>query len=383
MTMRSAIAFVLAASGSVCAQPGGQPAQPGQPAMPAPTRAVPVEPEKPAEIIAPVATTNDADIRAILDMLVGSFKAQAAGGQPDLTLHTAIVNVDGLDNAVYFEIGRADTPQSAFSSGIFHLFRQRLAGGMDELRLRVFSFDRIGPTFAVAMHGLWLAPDMFPLIKAERLLPLVDVPLSAQGGGFAGTSAPAPANQHGASLVISGFQIQKGKIVIDDRGVKADGTSAFGGAAPVFTPYESGLTARRLTGGLVTIDLVAGSGEPAADGDEIAVQYSGWLAADGLQFDTSRAEGRQPLLFSLPATLIQGWNVGMPGIQRGTVRRLIIPSAMGYGESGRRSARIPPNAVLVFDTECVYLKDNPPPPPPEQPKIDAETVPPGEQPKPK
>lgn len=377
MRSRSAIVLLLALSGAALAQPG-------QPAVPPPTRAVPVVPEKPVEVAAPVATTKDAEIRSILEMLTGSFKAPASGTQPDLTLHTAIVNVDGLDNAVYFEIGRADTPQSAFSSGIFHLFRQRMPGGKDELRLRVFSLDRVGPTFAAAMHGLWLAPDMFPLIKAERLLPLVDVPLTrADDGGYTGTSTPSPTNQHGATLVISGFQIQKGRIVIDDRGVKADGASAFGGAAPVFTPYESGLAARRLTGGLVTIDLVAGTGEAASDGDEIAVQYTGWLAADGLQFDTSRQEGRQPLLFSLPASLIQGWNLGVPGIQRGTVRRMIIPAAMGYGESGRRSARIPPNATLVFETECVYLKDNPPPPPPEQVKVEGEGAPAGEQPKPK
>lgn len=321
-------------------------------------------------VVKPAPATTDQEILDALAMLTGSFKAEAAGEQPALTLHTAVINIEGLDNALYFEINRADTPQAAFSQGVFHFFRQTI-DGKSELRLRVFTFERVGPGFGEAMVGLWLAPDAFPALTVSQLTPMIDVVLTRQGDRFAGSGGPAPINRAGATLLVSSFDLSRDSVRISDRGVKPDGSEGFGPAAnqPAmnFTRFQPALQAVRHPGGLITYDLVAGEGIRADNGDAVAFQYTGWLRADGFRFDTSRQEGRQPLQFSLPGQLIQGWNVGVPGIQKGTVRRLVIPPGMGYGESGQPRARIPGNAWLVFEAECVYLKDNPPPPPPEPP----------------
>jgi hypothetical protein len=98
--------------------------------------------------------------------------------------------------------------------------------------------------------------------------------------------------------------------------------------------------------GLKTWDVVVGAGTPVAAGSSITVFYTGWLASNGTQFD-ARRRPLAPVTFSLSG-LIQGWQQGIPGMQPGGIRRLYIPSALGYGAAGS-PPNIPANADLVFE----------------------------------
>lgn len=101
--------------------------------------------------------------------------------------------------------------------------------------------------------------------------------------------------------------------------------------------------------GLQIIEIEAGDGATAAAGGSVTVHYTGWLT-DGTVFDSSL--GGDPVSFELnPVGLIQGWVEGIPGMQVGGKRRLIIPSELAYGEAGRGT--IPPNSVLIFDVELL------------------------------
>lgn len=94
-------------------------------------------------------------------------------------------------------------------------------------------------------------------------------------------------------------------------------------------------------------DNVVGEGEEVLPSDTVTINYTGALASTGIIFDSSI--GGEPATFPLD-NLIVGWQEGIPGMKVGGVRRLYIPAAKGYGESGSGSS-IPPNSDLIFDIE--------------------------------
>ncbi|HZR22063.1 MAG TPA: FKBP-type peptidyl-prolyl cis-trans isomerase [Vicinamibacterales bacterium] len=104
--------------------------------------------------------------------------------------------------------------------------------------------------------------------------------------------------------------------------------------------------------------MVVGTGATAANGSTVTVDYTGWLydptKSDnkGLQFDTS--VGKTPFAYTVgTGAVIDGWEKGVPGMNVGGTRRLIIPPSLAYGSS--RSGPIPPNATLVFDIKLIDI----------------------------
>lgn len=101
-------------------------------------------------------------------------------------------------------------------------------------------------------------------------------------------------------------------------------------------------------------DLTVGTGAEAKSGNAVTVNYTGWLA-DGTQFDTS--VGGQPFGFTIGAgRVIQGWEQGVAGMKVGGKRRLIIPPALGYGDTGTPGGPIPGGATLIFDVELLTVQ---------------------------
>jgi peptidylprolyl isomerase len=101
-------------------------------------------------------------------------------------------------------------------------------------------------------------------------------------------------------------------------------------------------------------DLVEGSGEEAASGDRVSVDYVGVNYKSGKEFDSSWSRG-EPFPFELGSGMvIPGWEEGVAGMKVGGRRELIIPPELGYGSAGSPPA-IPPNETLVFvvDLEAV------------------------------
>ena len=110
--------------------------------------------------------------------------------------------------------------------------------------------------------------------------------------------------------------------------------------------------------GLQYDDLTLGSGAEAVEGDYVSVHDSGWLqnpdGSTGELFDSS-VERNEPFEFPLGAGhVIKGWDEGVQGMKVGGKRRLIIPSALGYGSRGAGGV-IPPDATLIFDVELLSV----------------------------
>lgn len=110
--------------------------------------------------------------------------------------------------------------------------------------------------------------------------------------------------------------------------------------------------------GLEYVEIEAGTGPVPQPGDIVSVHYTGTLE-DGTKFDSSLDRG-QPFQFTLgQGAVIPGWDEGIALMREGGKAQLIIPPALGYGESG--SGSIPPNATLIFDVELVEVRSQPKP----------------------
>lgn len=83
---------------------------------------------------------------------------------------------------------------------------------------------------------------------------------------------------------------------------------------------------------LVIEDLVVGSGDEALASSTVDVHYLGVEYESGEEFDSSWSRG-ESINFPL-RSLIQGWQVGIPGMKVGGRRKLTVPPAQAYGNGG-------------------------------------------------
>jgi peptidylprolyl isomerase len=107
--------------------------------------------------------------------------------------------------------------------------------------------------------------------------------------------------------------------------------------------------------GLKYFDIVEGDGPSPESGQTVVVHYTGWLE-DGTKFDSS-LDRNQPFTFQLGAGMvISGWDEGVATMKIGGKRQLVVPSELGYGETGA-GATIPPGATLIFDVILLDIQE--------------------------
>lgn len=100
--------------------------------------------------------------------------------------------------------------------------------------------------------------------------------------------------------------------------------------------------------------LTEGTGEGAAAGDEIAVQYVGVLSADGTEFDSSYDAGQAFTFVLGTGAVIEGWDQGLIGAKVGSRIQLDIPAELAYGDQAAGDV-ITPGSALTFVVDVVGL----------------------------
>ena len=134
--------------------------------------------------------------------------------------------------------------------------------------------------------------------------------------------------------------------------------SLIAGAALIAMTTAANAEIVTMPSGLKYQDEVVGTGPEPKAGQQVTVQYTGWLdeaGKKGKKFDSSR-DRNQPFSFPLGAgQVIKGWDLGVATMKTGGKRTLIIPPELGYGARGAGGV-IPPNATLIFDVELLGAK---------------------------
>ncbi len=101
--------------------------------------------------------------------------------------------------------------------------------------------------------------------------------------------------------------------------------------------------------GLKIWDVVEGNGDKAPEGSTVTIHYTGWFTTGGI-FDSSVQKGHTET-FPLGG-LVKAWQIGIPGMKPGGIRRLLVPPELGYGERGSPPS-IPGGATLVFEVKLI------------------------------
>jgi len=113
-----------------------------------------------------------------------------------------------------------------------------------------------------------------------------------------------------------------------------------------------------LESGLRYQDLVVGTGETAVAGKIATINLAGWLedsGRKGVKFFDTRDQG-QPIMFKIGTDrVMKAWNLGVIGMKVGGKRRLMVPSALGYGNKGIDDL-VPPGSDLMLEIELVKLE---------------------------
>ena len=87
------------------------------------------------------------------------------------------------------------------------------------------------------------------------------------------------------------------------------------------------------------------------------VNYTGWLT-DGTVFDSSEKQRRLGSSLKL-ASVVPGWQIGIPGMKPGGIRKLVISPDKGYGNQAK--GKIPPGSTLIFEVELLGVSTPPAP----------------------
>jgi FKBP-type peptidyl-prolyl cis-trans isomerase FkpA len=113
-----------------------------------------------------------------------------------------------------------------------------------------------------------------------------------------------------------------------------------------------------LPSGVYIQDLVVGTGDVIAEGDDVSIDHTGWLRS-GVEFSSGQFQFVHRGTPGMDVTVIEGFDIGMEGMAVGGTRRIIIPPELAYGAQGATNQLgqyvVPPGAIVIFEVELLSI----------------------------
>ena len=145
-------------------------------------------------------------------------------------------------------------------------------------------------------------------------------------------------------------------------------TALLGGGRRVLAAAERELRPGELRQGDLIYTVVTPPTDPSSPvperGQKVSVDYSLWLGDFGGKLvDSSKGSAfppklPSPFVFNVGVgSVIPGWDKAVRTMRAGEKRRLIVPSALAYGDKG--IGPIPGGATLYFEVELLELRSLP------------------------
>ena len=145
-------------------------------------------------------------------------------------------------------------------------------------------------------------------------------------------------------------------------------TALLGGGRRVLAAVERELCPGELRQGDLIYTVVTPPTDPSSPvperGQKVSVDYSLWLGDFGGKLvDSSKGSAfppklPSPFVFNVGVgSVIPGWDKAVRTMRAGEKRRLIVPSALAYGDKG--IGPIPGGATLYFEVELLELRSLP------------------------
>jgi peptidylprolyl isomerase len=224
----------------------------------------------------------------------------------------------------------------------------------------VVTYDWSGKTSKLL--GSSYSPGLF---LQGQMLPGLEAALFGQKAGSRVLAVLPPEDSFGKGDPTEGVGAHDTLVFVVDmistfatESVPGTQTSNGGGALPTVTqPAPNAAAGPTVTiptnlaapGTLQVKTLIKGTGPVVEKGQEIAVQYSGYIWRTGTTFQSSWTDGQGPLMTQIGTGLvIKGWDTGLVGQTVGSRVLLVVPPADGYGSAGQAQAGINGTDTLVF-----------------------------------
>lgn len=91
-----------------------------------------------------------------------------------------------------------------------------------------------------------------------------------------------------------------------------------------------------------------GTGDVCYSNSTVKTTYDGYFTSKE-SFDGGTIDN-----FNLLNAIV-GWQIGMPKFREGGSGILLIPSSLGYGQTGSSGGSVPGNSVIIFDVSLIKV----------------------------